>query len=176
MHAVQGVTPMRDNPLAVGDETQHPDTCFLFFIQDRLRRLSCLGALVISLHTGTSYLEERLFKHLAFTSAFFMVLVVCVIYIAGYLAARAWAHRGNRDRPVLQIGLSRGERLMMAALCLAYVGSNTLSKLSLNYVTMPMMCVSLFLSLSALNYVTMPMMCVSLFLSLSACEGRGGPG
>jgi hypothetical protein len=108
----------------------------------RLRRLVWLGSLVMCLHTGTSYLEEVLFKRLAFTSAFFMVLVMCVIYVGGYLVARAWASRGGRNgarRPLFEMGDSRSERLTMGALCLAYVGSNALSKLSLNYVTVPMM-------------------------------------
>ena len=137
---------MLEKAITAGAEAQYHDNCILFFIPDRLRRLAWLGSLVMSLHTGTSFLEERLFKSLKFTSAFFMVLVMCVIYIAGYLAAQASANRGSRDgarRPVFQIGNSRGERLTMAALCLAYVGSNALSKLSLNYVTVPLMCVSL---------------------------------
>lgn len=57
----------------------------------RLARLLFLCGLVVVCHTVTSYLEEVLFKRLAFKSAFFMVLVMCAIFVAGFLFARlAW--------------------------------------------------------------------------------------
>ena len=83
-----------------------------------------------------------LFKRLQFSSAFFMVLFMCVIYIIGYLAARTWVRwrgGGEVQRPLFEIGSTGSVRLAMGALCIAYVGSNALTKLSLNYVTMPMM-------------------------------------
>lgn len=95
------------------------------------------------MHTTTGYLEEELFKRLAFKSAFFMVWVMCVMYILGYLAVGILRGGGSILTTVLDKarGSSSADRSALGMLCAAYVGSNALSKLSLNYVSVPMMIV-----------------------------------
>jgi len=107
---------------------------------DETRRLMVLSSMVLVLHTGTGYLEELLFKELQFKSAFFMVLFMCVLYIVGYLSYGAVVG-GAVIPPVLTSGVQRGDRFSMGLLCCAYLGSNSLSKLSLNFVSVPTMIV-----------------------------------
>lgn len=102
----------------------------------RTRRLLVLSGLVVIMHTGTGCLEEVLFKSLEFKSAFFMILFMCVLYMVGYLAVR-----GAVLPPVFTAGIQRGDRQAMFLLCIAYAGSNSLSKLALNFVSIPTMIV-----------------------------------
>lgn len=52
------------------------------FAMQRAQQLRLLGfcSVIIACHTGTSFLEETLFKHLQYKSPFVMVLVMCVLY------------------------------------------------------------------------------------------------
>jgi hypothetical protein len=114
----------------------------------RLSRLLFLCVLVIVCHTATGYLEEVLFKRLAFKSAFYMVLVMCTLFVVGFLMARlARIMMGSEGEPIIPPGVpeafrsGHGNRVMVTMMCGAYVSSNVLSKLCLNFVSVPTMIV-----------------------------------
>ena len=102
-----------------------------------LQHLVLLSAAVLFLHTATSYLEELLFKTLRYTYASFMILFMCVLYVLLYLSiVSALGQRRCKYRIVLTF--DRIHYLDIGAVCLLYVGSNTISKTALNYVSIPL--------------------------------------
>ena len=111
----------------------------MFHMQRRqqLRLISLCSAIIMS-HTGTSYLEETLFKQQHFKSPFFMVLVMCVLYSLFFVG---WKFGFSEDKallpPSLGPGGDRSTRIAMAFLCVSYAMANSLTKLSLQFVSVP---------------------------------------
>jgi hypothetical protein len=106
--------------------------------QQQLRLLS-LCSVIIFCHTGTSYLEEELFKHLEFKSPFVMVLVMCVLYSVLFTI---WKQGFSADKTMLPPkvfgpGSDRSLQIALAFLCVAYGMANSLTKLSLQFVSVP---------------------------------------
>jgi hypothetical protein len=102
-------------------------------------RLLLLCSVIIVCHTGTSYLEEELFKHLQFKSPFVMVLVMCVLYS---IIFTIWKQGFSADKTMLPPvifgpGSDRSLRMALALLCVAYCMANSLTKLSLQFVSVP---------------------------------------
>lgn len=105
--------------------------------QQKLRLLS-LCVVIIVCHTATSYLEETLFKHLHYKSPFFMVLVMCALYVILFIA---WKLCVSTDKKLIPPSIGRdGDRSVQMALlvlCLSYAMANSLTKLSLRFVSVP---------------------------------------
>lgn len=99
--------------------------------------LVILSASVLLLHTVTSYLEELLFKTLHYTYASFMIMYMCVLYGCLYLLVVCTLGPRNCKYRVF-ISFDPVHRFDMIAVCLLYVGSNTISKAALNYVSIPL--------------------------------------
>lgn len=102
-------------------------------------RFLLLCSVIIVCHTGTSYLEEELFKHLQFKSPFVMVLVMCVLYS---IIFTIWKQGFSADKTMLPPvvfgpGSDRSLRMALAFLCVAYCMANSLTKLSLQFVSVP---------------------------------------
>ena len=66
---------------------------------------------------------------------------MCILFVLGYRAFRIFRGEGPVLRPVFEGIVKSGSHFSIALLCLAYVGSNVLSKHALNFVSVPMMIV-----------------------------------
>lgn len=111
----------------------------MFHMQQRQQlRLISLCSVIIMSHTCTSYLEETLFKQQQFKSPFFMVLVMCVLYSVFFVV---WRRGFCEDKVLLPTSLGpggdRSVRIAMAFLCVSYAMANSLTKLSLQFVSVP---------------------------------------
>lgn len=111
----------------------------MFHMQRRQQlRLVSLCSVIIMSHTGTSYLEETLFKQQHFKSPFFMVLVMCVLYSLFFVV---WKLGFSDNKALLPESLGSGGdrsiRISMAFLCVSYAMANSLTKLSLQFVSVP---------------------------------------
>ena len=100
-------------------------------------KLGVLAISVLFLHTGTSYVEELLFKTLHYTFASFMILYMCAFYVLVYVVYVCVRGPQNTScRLILRFDSTH--RFDIIAVCLLYVGSNTVSKTALNYVSIPL--------------------------------------
>jgi adenosine 3'-phospho 5'-phosphosulfate transporter B3 len=102
-------------------------------------RLLLLCVVIIFCHTCTSYLEETLFKHLDYKSPFFMVLVMCVLYSFFFALWKVLFAEDKRFLPERVFGKDgdRSLQMSLALLCVAYGTANSLTKLSLQFVSVP---------------------------------------
>lgn len=103
-------------------------------------RLMVLFTVIIMCHTVTSYIEETLFKHLNFSSPFFMVLVMCALYTVFYTASKLVLSVDKTLLPGAVFGADgdRSIRTAVAFMCLSYAMANSLTKLSLQFVSVPL--------------------------------------
>uniref|UniRef100_A0A6T7MT55 Sugar phosphate transporter domain-containing protein n=1 Tax=Hanusia phi TaxID=3032 RepID=A0A6T7MT55_9CRYP len=102
-------------------------------------RLFWICTLVIGSHTATSYLEEVLFKQYHFKHAFFMVMIMCLLYSFLYILYKVSNEGGSKGLrfPVCEALQDKSIRVVMFWLCLAYACSNGVSKLALAFVSIP---------------------------------------
>jgi len=101
----------------------------------RILFLLCL--FVMFAHTVSSYLEELLFKSLDFTQASFMNLYMCILYLLFYVVfATIKLDKSTTCRLVLHF--QRNQYFDIIFVSMLYVGTNTVSKAALNYVSVPM--------------------------------------
>jgi drug/metabolite transporter (DMT)-like permease len=96
-----------------------------------------LGTSVVVLHTLASYLEELLFKILNYTFASFMIMFMCIMYVilyVSYLLIRG--NKSEKHRFIPRVERAHYPDILLV--CLLYVGSVTISKTALNYVSIPL--------------------------------------
>jgi drug/metabolite transporter (DMT)-like permease len=70
-----------------------------------------------------------------------MVLTMCFLFVVGFRTVRILRGGDPILRPIFDASGKTGNHFAMGMVCLCYAGSNSLSKLSLNFVSVPMMIV-----------------------------------
>ena len=109
-----------------------------FGIGMRDLRLAVMCLLVILSHTAVSFFEEELFKRRGFKEGFFMIFIMCVQYSIFHAIAKPFVLK--QEPSISEMLKAAGERHLMRSLvllCLAYAGSNSISKMALGFVTIP---------------------------------------
>ena len=103
---------------------------------NRLWHLATIFSSVVFFHTGTSYLEELLFKSYEYTYASFMVLFMFVFYVILYILVVSIIGQ-ERAGVRLVLTFDRSHHRDVAGVCVLYSISNTVSRIALNYVSIP---------------------------------------
>ncbi len=104
-----------------------------------LKRLVYLAGLVgsvIFFHSATSYLEELLFKTYKYTYASFLVLFMFSLYVLLYVLVVSILGEARTGLRLLLM-FEPSHRRDMAGVCILYAISNTISRIALNYVSIP---------------------------------------
>ncbi len=102
-------------------------------------RLLILCILIVSSHTAVSFFEEALFKSLGFAEPFFMILFMCFQYsvlhvlFAPCLLVEKQPGLANLVREAYKSKV----HYSLLWLCIAYAGSNSVSKMALEFVSIP---------------------------------------
>jgi hypothetical protein len=102
----------------------------------RLGYLACLVGSVIFFHSATSYLEELLFKSYKYTYASFLVLFMFLMYVVLYVMVVSILGE-ERTGVRLIMKFEPSHHRDMASVCILYAISNTISRIALNYVSIP---------------------------------------
>ena len=102
----------------------------------KLWYLATLFASVICFHTGTSYFEELLIKSYNFPHASFLVLCMFFIYLVLYAVSVSIIGQEQAGARLV-LTFDRSHYQDVAGICILYAISNTLSKVALNYVSIP---------------------------------------
>ncbi len=102
----------------------------------RLGYLACLVGSVIFFHSATSYLEELLFKSYKYTYASFLVLFMFSLYVLLYVIVVSIIGE-ERTGVRLILKFEPAHHRDVAGVCFLYAISNTISRIALNYVSIP---------------------------------------
>jgi hypothetical protein len=102
----------------------------------RWQLLAALFGSVVFFHTGTSYLEELLFKSYQFEYASFLVLLMFSTYVVLYILAVSILGQ-TRTGLRLVLTFDQAHHHDVASVCTLYAISNTISRIALNYVSIP---------------------------------------
>lgn len=101
-------------------------------------RLAFFCLLIIVAHTVVSWFEEALFKRMQWNGAAFMIMYMCGMYSLMHAIAAPFVFKEHpKLMHLLQEARKKNLHTHMIMLCLAYAGSNSISKMALGFVSVP---------------------------------------